>query len=105
MAFGKIPRFSPSFSPSEAFIAARYLLRSAPDAENDRVVQKFEQRFADYIGAKHAVAPQRWVDSGAGEPEREGAGAQRPKNGDDEGREVQHRACGFAHRRQHAGGE
>lgn len=55
MAFGKIPRFSPSFSPSEALIAARYLLRSAPDAENDRVVQKFERRFADYIGAKHAV--------------------------------------------------
>ena len=52
MAFGKIPRFSPSFSPAEAFVAARYLLRSGP---NDEVVNKFERRFADYIGCEHAV--------------------------------------------------
>ena len=46
MAFGKIPRFSPSFSPSEAKIAVRYLLQNGP---NDKVVQKFESRFAHYI--------------------------------------------------------
>ena len=52
MAFGKIPRFSPSFSPSEAKIALRYLLRDGP---NDKVVKKFEDRFANYIGSKYAV--------------------------------------------------
>lgn len=55
MAFGKIPRFSPSFSPREAFVAAWYLLRDAPDQENDRVVHKFERQFAEYIGSRHAV--------------------------------------------------
>ena len=52
MAFGKIPRFSPSFSPSEALIAFRYLLQDGP---NDEIVQRFERKFADYIGTKHAV--------------------------------------------------
>ena len=52
MAFGKIPRFSPSFSPKEAFIALRYLMQAGP---NDEVVRKFEQRFAQYIGVEHAV--------------------------------------------------
>ena len=52
MAFGKIPRFSPSFSLQEAVISARYL---AQDGPNDEVVGKFEKRFAEYIGAKHAV--------------------------------------------------
>ena len=52
MAFGKIPRFSPSFSPSEAMIAFRYLLQDGP---NDDVVRNFESKFAQYIGAKHAV--------------------------------------------------
>ncbi len=52
MAFGKIPRFSPSFSPQEAFIAVRYLLQDGP---NDDVVRKFERQFAHYIGAEYAV--------------------------------------------------
>lgn len=50
--FGKIPRFSPSFSPKEALLAFRYLVQDGP---NDSIVQKFEQQFASYIGAKHAV--------------------------------------------------
>jgi len=52
MAFGKIPRFSPSFSPSEAMISARYLLQSG---KREEVVGKFEREFARYIGAKHSV--------------------------------------------------
>jgi perosamine synthetase len=52
MAFGRIPRFSPSFSPREAWTAARYLLRDGPDAE---IVGRFEGQFAEYIGADHAV--------------------------------------------------
>jgi len=52
MAFGKIPRFSPSFSLAEAAIAARYLARRGEDTP---VVRKFEAEFADYIGVKHAV--------------------------------------------------
>ncbi len=52
MAFGRIPRFSPSFSPREALVAARYLLRAGPDAE---VVERFEREFRSYIGASHAV--------------------------------------------------
>lgn len=52
MAFGKIPRFSPSFSPREALVATRYLLRDGPDAE---IVAKFEREFRSYIGSKHAV--------------------------------------------------
>ena len=52
MAFGKIPRFSPSFSPKEAWTSFRYLLKDGPD---DKVVEQFEREFADFIGVKHAV--------------------------------------------------
>ncbi len=52
MAFGRIPRFSPSFSPREALLAARYLLRDGPD---DEIVARWEQEFAEYIGARFAV--------------------------------------------------
>ena len=52
MAFGRIPRFSPSFSPSEALISARYLLQEGP---NEQVVQRWEREFASYIGASFAV--------------------------------------------------
>ncbi|MCP4805810.1 MAG: DegT/DnrJ/EryC1/StrS family aminotransferase [Proteobacteria bacterium] len=50
--FGKIPRFSPSFSPREALVAARYLSRKGDDRP---VVEKFERTFAEYIGHEHAV--------------------------------------------------
>jgi dTDP-4-amino-4,6-dideoxygalactose transaminase len=52
MAFGKIPRFSPSFSPAEAWICARHLLGSARD---DDKVGAFETAFADFIGSDHGV--------------------------------------------------
>lgn len=52
MPFGRIPRFSPSFTPAEALLSTRYLLREGPDHE---VVAKFEKEFASYIGARHAV--------------------------------------------------
>lgn len=52
MAFGKIPRFSPSFSPKEAWTSLRYLLKDGPD---DEVVNKFEREFASFIGVEHAV--------------------------------------------------
>ncbi len=52
MAFGKIPRFSPSFSMAEAAIAARYLARGGEDTP---VVRAFEQEFANFIGVKHAI--------------------------------------------------
>lgn len=52
MAFGKIPRFSPSFSPSEAWICATHLLGMGG---SDNLVEAFESRFASYIGAKHGV--------------------------------------------------
>ena len=52
MAFGKIPRFSPSFSLQEAAISAKYVLRPKND---DETVLEFEQRFAKYIGVEHAV--------------------------------------------------
>ncbi|MCB9779692.1 MAG: DegT/DnrJ/EryC1/StrS family aminotransferase [Alphaproteobacteria bacterium] len=52
MPFGRIPRFSPSFSPQEALLSARYLMR---DGDDDEVVAKFEREFRSYIGAKHAV--------------------------------------------------
>ena len=52
MAFGRIPRFSPSFSPSEAWICTKHLLGlGAPDS----LVGEFEHRFAAFIGAKHGV--------------------------------------------------
>lgn len=52
MYFGRIPRFSPSFSPKETLLSAKMLLRPQPDAQQ---VQDFEEHFADFIGAKHAV--------------------------------------------------
>lgn len=52
MAFGRIPRFSPSFSPREAVLSARYLLKDGP---NDEIVGRWEREFAEYIGARHAV--------------------------------------------------
>lgn len=52
MVFGKIPRFSPSFSLKEAAISAKYVLRPKDD---DETVQEFELRFAKYIGVQHAV--------------------------------------------------
>lgn len=52
MYFGRIPRFSPSFSPAEALIAARYLARPHDDAEE---VRRFERSFADFVGARHAI--------------------------------------------------
>lgn len=53
MYFGRIPRFSPSFSPAETLISARMLLR--PPADDDRKVHEFEATFAQFIGAKHAI--------------------------------------------------
>jgi perosamine synthetase len=50
--FGKIPRFSPSFSPSEALTSLKYLAKDGP---HDELVAKFEREFASYIGARHAV--------------------------------------------------
>jgi dTDP-4-amino-4,6-dideoxygalactose transaminase len=52
MAFGIIPRFSPSFSPREMLTCARYLSRSGDDTP---VLRKFEEEFAAFEGAKHAV--------------------------------------------------
>ena len=52
MAFGKIPRFSPSFSWREAAISAKEVL--LPD-HSDEKVRRFEHQFASYIGAKYAV--------------------------------------------------
>lgn len=52
MYFGRIPRFSPSFSPAEALVSARTLL-SRPD--DVAAVADFERIFAAYIGAKYAV--------------------------------------------------
>ena len=52
MAFGKIPRFSPSFSWREAAISAKEVL--LPD-QSDEKVRRFEHQFASYIGAKYAV--------------------------------------------------
>ncbi len=52
MYLGRIPRFSPSFSPVEAFVAARYL---ALQPEDEPEVRRFEREFASYIGAKHAI--------------------------------------------------
>ena len=52
MAFGKIPRFSPSFPWREAAISAKEVL--LPD-RTDEKVRRFEHQFASYIGAKYAV--------------------------------------------------
>jgi dTDP-4-amino-4,6-dideoxygalactose transaminase len=52
MYFGRIPRFSPSFSPAEALISARFLARPPEDAP---AVRAFEDKFASFIGARHAI--------------------------------------------------
>lgn len=52
MAFGRIPRFSPSFSPAEAWICTKHLIGLG--SGND-LVTDFEASFADFIGAKHGV--------------------------------------------------
>jgi perosamine synthetase len=52
MAFGKIPRFSPSFSHREALISAKHLIF---EGDSQKAVEAFEQRFAKYIGVTHAV--------------------------------------------------
>ena len=52
MYLGRIPRFSPSFSPAEALISARYLAGTHDDAAE---VARFERTFADFIGARHAI--------------------------------------------------
>jgi dTDP-4-amino-4,6-dideoxygalactose transaminase len=52
MYFGRIPRFSPSFSPAEAAIAARHFVGVQDDAGE---VARFEARFAAFIGARHAI--------------------------------------------------
>ena len=52
MALGKIPRFSPSFSPAELFVAARYL---AQPGEDDPTIEKFEHEFAAFLGCDHAI--------------------------------------------------
>lgn len=51
MAFGRIPRFSPSFSPVEAAVSARWLLHT----DDAGKVAEWETEFARYIGARHAV--------------------------------------------------
>jgi len=52
MYLGRIPRFSPSFSASEALISARMLARPPADEPE---VRSFEAAFAAYVGARHAV--------------------------------------------------
>jgi dTDP-4-amino-4,6-dideoxygalactose transaminase len=52
MYLGRIPRFSPSFSPAEALISARFL---ALQPEDEPEVRRFEKEFAAYIGARHAI--------------------------------------------------
>lgn len=52
MYLGRIPRFSPSFSAKEALVSARMLVRPPEDAPK---VREFEQAFAAFVGAKHAV--------------------------------------------------
>jgi perosamine synthetase len=50
--FGRIPRFSPSFAPVDAWAATRALLTRPSDSEE---VARFEAAFASYIGARHAI--------------------------------------------------
>lgn len=52
MYLGRIPRFSPSFSAKEALVSARMLARPP---EDEPKVRAFEQSFAAFVGAKHAV--------------------------------------------------
>jgi len=52
MYFGRIPRFSPSFSLKDAITSARLIARPPADAPR---VQEFEREFATFIGVKHAI--------------------------------------------------
>jgi dTDP-4-amino-4,6-dideoxygalactose transaminase len=52
MAFGKIPRFSPSFSPREVLTVTHRLVQPG---DEDALVRRFEGAFADRIGARHGV--------------------------------------------------
>ena len=52
MYFGRIPRFSPSFSLHDAITSARLIARPPDDAPK---VREFERAFARFIGVKHAV--------------------------------------------------
>ncbi|MBN1335222.1 MAG: DegT/DnrJ/EryC1/StrS family aminotransferase [Deltaproteobacteria bacterium] len=52
MALGKIPRFSPSFSPREALTVMHRLAR--PGDEDTRV-RSFEEAFAARIGTRHGI--------------------------------------------------
>lgn len=52
MYFGRIPRFSPSFSVADALTAARFLAREPEDRPK---VEEFERAFASFVGARHAV--------------------------------------------------
>ncbi len=52
MYFGRIPRFSPSFSPAEAAVSLRSLLTRPDDVA---AVEAFENTFASFIGAKYAI--------------------------------------------------
>lgn len=50
--FGRIPRFSPSFSPREALTAARHLALPGDEATT---IGTWERSFAEFIGARHAI--------------------------------------------------
>ncbi len=52
MYFGRIPRFSPSFSPAEALVTARTLVKKPDDVAT---VHEFESTFARFIGARFGV--------------------------------------------------
>lgn len=55
-AFGKIPRFSPSFSPAELGVVARSVAQGLMGGGDEAAqVHDFEAAFADYIGVDHAV--------------------------------------------------
>ncbi len=52
MYFGRIPRFSPSFSLNDALTSARMIARPPDDAPT---VLEFEREFARFIGVRHAI--------------------------------------------------
>lgn len=52
MYFGRIPRFSPSYSLRDALTSARMIARPPEDAPK---IREFEQAFARFIGVKHAI--------------------------------------------------
>lgn len=52
MYFGRIPRFSPSFSFAEAAISLRKIAVPPEDLPD---ITSFEREFASFIGAKHAI--------------------------------------------------